>query len=215
MGAVGLLYVGAILFLNGTMLLGWIDAKSAAPLNVFVGVLQVVTPTYLIINADGDATKILAASGLYLFGFTYLYVGWNLLADLDGSGLGMFSLFVAVAAVVYSVINFRAGDPVFGVIWLYWSFLWVLFFLLLARRREELGRYTGAVAAIQGWVTGALPAFLVLTGNLSFIPANTFASILGVFAIVAFGALFFVMHKPTTVSAAGTPVRPPTVSTQH
>ena len=215
MGAVGLLYVGAILFLNGTMLLGWIDAKSAAPLNVFVGVLQVVTPTYLIINADGDATKILAASGLYLFGFTYLYVGWNLLADLDGSGLGMFSLFVAVAAVVYSVISFRAGDPVFGVIWLYWSFLWVLFFLLLARRREELGRYTGAVAAIQGWVTGALPAFLVLTGNLSFIPANTFASILGVFAIIAFGALFFVMHKPTTVSAAGTPVRPPTVSTQH
>ena len=31
MGAVGLLYVGAILFLNGAMLLGWIDAKSAAP----------------------------------------------------------------------------------------------------------------------------------------------------------------------------------------
>lgn len=215
MGAVGLLYVGAILFLNGTMLLGWIDGKSAAPLNVFVGVLQVVTPTYLIINADGDATKILAASGLYLFGFTYLYVGWNLLADLDGSGLGMFSLFVAVAAVVYSVINFQAGDPVFGVIWLYWSFLWVLFFLVLARRRDGLGRYTGAVAAIQGGVTGALPAFLLLTGNLTFIPANTFAIILGVFAIVAFGALFFGMHKPTTVSAAGTPVRPPTVSTQH
>ncbi len=52
MGAVGLLYVGAILFLNGAMLLGWIDGKSAAPLNVFVGFLQVVTPTYLIINAD-------------------------------------------------------------------------------------------------------------------------------------------------------------------
>ena len=82
MGAVGLLYVGAILFLNGTMLLGWIDGQSAAPLNVFVGFLQVLTPTYLIINADGDASKILAASGLYLFGFTYPYVRWNLLEVL-------------------------------------------------------------------------------------------------------------------------------------
>ena len=202
MGAVGLLYVGAILFLNGAMLLGWIDGKSAAPLNVFVGFLQVVTPTYLIINADGDATKILAASGLYLFGFTYLYVGWNLLADLDGSGLGMFSLFVAVAAVVYSVISFQAGDPVFGVIWLYWSFLWLLFFLLLARRRDGLGRYTGAVAAIEGWVTGALPAFLLLTGHLDFLAARTFAIILGLFAVVVFGALYFRMRQTTTTAAA-------------
>ena len=172
MGAVGLLYVGAILFLNGTMLLGWVDPKSAAPLNIFVGVLQVITPTYLIINADGDATKILAASGLYLFGFTYLYVGWNLLGNLDGTGLGMFSLFVAVSAVVYSIISFDASDPVFGVIWLYWAFLWSLFYLLLGRKQDGLGRYTGAVAAIQGIVTGALPAFLLLTGRFDFIAAN-------------------------------------------
>ena len=206
MGAVGLLYVGAILFLNGTMLLGWIDAKSAAPLNVFVGVLQVITPTYLIINADGDATKILAASGLYLFGFTYLYVGWNLLANLDGTGLGMFSLFVAVAAVVYSIISFDAGDPVFGVIWLYWAFLWSLFYLLLGRKKDGLGRYTGAVAAIQGGVTGALPAFLLLTGRLDFLAARTFAIILALFAVVVFGALFFTMRQPTaTVVAAPSP----------
>ncbi len=205
MGSVGLLYVGAILFVNGTMLLGWIDGKSAAPLNVFVGILQVVTPTYLIINADGDVKKILAASGLYLFGFTYLYVGWNLLGNLDGTGLGMFSLFVAIAAVVYSIINFNAGDPVFGVIWLYWAFLWLLFFLLLGRRLEALGKYTGAVAAIEGWVTGALPAFLLLTGHLDFLAARTFATILAVFAVVAFGALFFVMRQPATARTAEAP----------
>jgi hypothetical protein len=28
--SVGLLYVGAVLFINGIMLLGWLDAKSAA-----------------------------------------------------------------------------------------------------------------------------------------------------------------------------------------
>lgn len=202
MGAVGLLYVGAILFLNGTMLLGWIDDKSAAPLNVFVGLLQVVTPTYLIINADGDMTQILGAAGLYLFGFTYLYVAWNLLGNLDGSGLGMFSLFVAIAAVVFSAISFDAGDPVFGVIWLYWAYLWLLFFYLLARKRDGLGRYTGAVAAIQGWVTGALPAFLILTGRIADIDANTLAIVLAVFGVVVFGGLFFTMRQPTAAAAA-------------
>jgi hypothetical protein len=200
MGAVGLLYVGAILFLNGTMLLGWIDSKSAAPLNVFVGLLQVVTPTYLIINADGDMTKILGASGLYLFGFTYLYVAWNLLGNLDGTGLGMFSLFVAIAAIVYSAISFNADDPVFGVIWLYWAFLWLLFFYLLARKRDGLGRYTGAVAAVEGWVTGAIPAFLILTGRINDVSATVYASVLAVFGVVVFAALFFVMRKPTVAA---------------
>lgn len=198
MGAVGLLYVGAILFLNGTMLLGWIDAKSAAPLNVFVGLLQVVTPTYLIINADGDMTQIIGAAGLYLFGFTYLYVAWNLLGNLDGSGLGMFSLFVAIAAVVFSVISFNAEDPVFGVIWLYWAYLWLLFFTLLARKRDGLGRYTGAVAAIEGWVTGAIPAFLIISGRIADIDAHTLAIVLAVFGVVVFGALFFTMRQPDT-----------------
>ena len=207
MGAVGLLYVGAILFLNGTMLLGWVDARSAAPLNVFVGALQVITPTYLIISADGDETKILAASGLYLFGFTYLYVAWNLLGDLDGTGLGMFSLFVAAAAVVYSIISFDAADPVFGVIWLYWAFLWSLFFLLLGRKQAGLGRYTGAVAAIQGGVTGALPAFLLLTGHLDVIAARTFATILAVFGVVVFAVLFFLMRQPRATFVA--PARSP------
>jgi len=202
MGAVGLLYVGAILFLNGTMLLGWIDGKSAAPLNIFVGLLQVVTPTYLIINANGDMKQILAASGLYLFGFTYLYVACNLMWGLDGSGLGMFSIFVAVAAVVFSAISFDAGDPVFGVIWLYWAYLWLLFFLLLARKRDGLGKYTGAVAAIEGWTTGAIPAFLLLTGRYGDFDPNTLAIIYAVFGVVVFGALFFKMREPTVAVSA-------------
>ena len=96
MGSVGLLYVGAVLAINGLMLLGFVEARAAAPLNLFVGALQVVTPTFLIFTAGGDEATILAASGLYLFGFTYLYVGINLLAGLDGTGLGWFSAFVAL-----------------------------------------------------------------------------------------------------------------------
>ena len=88
MASVGLLYVGAVLFLNGVMLLGWVDARSAAPLNLFVGALQVITPTYLIFTAAETPTSSSKASGLYLFGFTYLYVASTCSAGLDGTGLG-------------------------------------------------------------------------------------------------------------------------------
>lgn len=205
MGSVGLLYVGAILFLNGCMLLGWIDAKSAAPLNIFVGALQVVTPTYLIFTADGDTAQILGASGLYLFGFTYLYVAINLLANLDGTGLGFFSLFVAVCAIAYSAIAFNDQDYAFGVIWLYWAYLWGLFYVLLGRRKESLGRYTGAVAAIQGWVTGAIPAFLLLTGRWADLNNATVAIVLAVFGVVVFLALLGLARKPAAPAPSATP----------
>lgn len=201
MGSVGLLYVGAILFLNGCMLLGWVNGKSAVPLNIFVGVLQVVTPTYLIFTANGDTAQILGASGLYLFGFTYLYVAYNLWNDLDGTGLGFFSLFVAVCAVAYAAIAFNDQDYAFGVIWLYWAFLWLLFFLLLGKGKDGLGRYTGAVAAIQGWVTGAIPAFLLLTGRWADLSNTTVAVVLAIFGVVAFGALFPVMRAKAAAAA--------------
>ena len=79
MASVGLLYVGAVLFINGIMLLGWLDAKSAAPMNFFVGGLQVLTPTFIIFTANGDQNTILAASGLYVS-----IHGGRALASADG-----------------------------------------------------------------------------------------------------------------------------------
>jgi putative amide transporter protein len=187
MASVGLLYVGAVLIINGLMLLGFVEARSAAPLNLFVGALQVLTPTYLIFTAGGDTTTILAASGIYLFGFTYLYVGINLLAGLDGTGVGWFSAFVAVAAVVYSGLNFfyfTPSDPGFGAIWLYWAVLWALFWVVLALKREAFTRYTGAVAVVAGVVTAAIPAFLLLTGEWAD-NVNRWAVVLGVVEVVS------------------------------
>lgn len=208
MGSVGLFYVGVVLFINGLMLLGKVDGKAAAPINLFVGALQVVTPTYLIFTANGDPAKVLAASGLYLFGFTYLYVGIGLLAGLDSTGVGYFSLFVAVAAVGFSWVNFTiANDPAFGVIWLYWAALWALFFVLLGLKREGLTRYTGAVTAVEGWVTCAIPAFLLLTDNWSGGPGT--ATVLAVFGVVMFVGLVPLTrhHHRHDRPTAGTPDR--------
>jgi hypothetical protein len=203
MGSVGLLFVGAVLFINGIMLLGWVDAKSAAPINFFVGGLQIITPTYLIFTANGNTDTILSAAGLYLFAFTYLYVGLNLTFNLDGTGLGYFCLFVAISALVYSALNFfHFNDPGFGVIWLYWAFLWALFFVVLGLKRESLSRYTGAVCAIQGWVTAWIPAFLLLTGRYNDYK-NPLTIALAVFAVVVFGGLYVRMrHAQTPVAPA-------------
>ncbi|MDN5860010.1 MAG: AmiS/UreI family transporter [Pseudonocardia sp.] len=201
MGAVGLFFVGAVLFINGVMLLGWVDARSAVPMNFFVGGLQLVTPTYLIFTANGDADTILSAGALYMFAFTYLYVAVNITFDLDGTGLGYFCLFVVLSALVYSGLNFfRFGDPGFGVIWLHWAFLWLLFFLLLGLKWESLGRYTGAVCAIQGWITGWIPALLLLTGSYAAV-AGTLAVALAVFGVVVFGGLYVWLGRPDALAS--------------
>lgn len=204
MGNVGLLYVGAVLFVNGVMLLGWVEARSAAPMNLFVGALQVITPTYLIFTADGDTNQILGASGLYLFGFTYLYGAFTILARLDSTGGGFFYGFVAICALVFAGLNFWRegfGDDAFGVIWLYWAFLWTLFFLLLGLKKDGITKYTGAVCAIQGIVTGLIPAFLLLTGNWTD-NVDSYAVALGVFAVVVFGGLYAVLRERVPPSLA-------------
>jgi len=90
-------------------------------------------------------------------------VGLNLLTGADSTGVGYYSLFVAIYALGFSCVNFRiVHDRPLGVIWLYWSFLWFLFFLLLGLKRDHLTAYTGWVTAVEGWVTAAIPAFLIL-----------------------------------------------------
>jgi hypothetical protein len=204
MGPVGLLYVGAVLFLNGLMLLGKVEPRATGIFNLFVGALQVITPTVLILASRGDSATILGASGIYLFGFTYLYVGIGLLGGFDTTGVGYFSLFVAVAALGYSFANFRVlNDPPFGVIWLYWSFLWFLFFVLLGLKRDRITTYTGWVTAIQGWVTAAIPAFLILTGYWE---SSIFTAILlAVFGVVVFTALWPLSQKGLTPAGAPRP----------
>jgi len=216
-GPVGLLYVGAVLFLNGVMILGRVDAKAAAVFNLFVGTLQVLTPTFLIFTAGGNPDVILNASGIYLFGFTYLYVGITLLAGLDSTGVGWFSLFVAGAACAYSFANFKIlDDRPFGVIWLYWAFLWFLFFLVLGLKLDGLTNYTGWVTAIEGIVTAAVPAFLILSGYWADWSQYTLAwTLAGVGIAMAVLLIPFtrprmratppVTAQPTPAAAAGNP----------
>lgn len=204
MSDVGLLYVGAVLVLNGLVLLGRVDARAAVPLNLFVGTLQVIVPTYLIMTADGP-DAILAASGTSLFG-TYLYVGLGHLMRLDGTGLGWFSLFIAGCALVFFLQLTRFDDPAFAVIWLQWAFLWALFFVVLGLGRAHLARYTGAVAIVQGVSTATVPAFLRLTGTWEQLQGPA-ALVLAVGGLVVFTALYPRMTRAVPAVDRAVPAR--------
>lgn len=86
---------------------------------------------------------------------------------------------------------------------LYGSFLWLLFYLLLGRGNQGIGRYTGAVSAVQGWVTGAIPAAVLLTGYWGRNDALT-ATILAIFGVVVFVGLYI----PLRPKGARTPAAP-------
>lgn len=132
-----------------------------------VGVLQVFTPTYLIIVAAGNGDAVFAASGIYLFGFTFLWVGINALKGYSNRGFGWYALLVSLCALVYAAESFtRAGDAGFGVVWLLWAVLWFLFFLVLGAGREVLGPATGVYTVVVGAVT-TIVALAVLLNSWS------------------------------------------------
>jgi hypothetical protein len=212
MSAIGLIYCGAVLFVNAMMLLGRVDPRSAAILNLFVGTLQVVTPTVLILRAGADNAALLSASGIYLFGFTFLFVGIVNLTGLPADGIGWYSGFVAAAAVVYSLVNFTSfHDPVFGVIWLAWAALWLEFFGLMALGRESLTRPTGWSLLLLGQVTTTVPAYFILTGHYA--PTATIATLAAIGYAVLFAAAFTLGRRDAVApSAAETAPRPEQVA---
>jgi putative amide transporter protein len=165
MSDVGLMFVGAVLFINGLLLLGKIDAKGAAVFNLFVGALQVAVPFYLIATAP-TTSDILLDSGIFLFGFTYLYVGISNLAGHEPVGLGWYSAWVAILAAAFGITNIvKFHDPTIGLLWLQWSVLWALFFLVLGLGITRLTPVTGWLTLILSFTTCTIPGYLLLLGE--------------------------------------------------
>jgi putative amide transporter protein len=164
MGDAGLLLSGAALFLNSLMLLGKANAKSVAVFNLFIGTLQVIVPFYLIAVSDQNNWTVYSLASIFLFGFTYLYVGLTLWKDLDGTGLGWYSFWVAVLAVIYAAVAYvHFEDIVSALTWLMWAYLWFLFFLSMGMNKK-IDVYIGKVAMVQSWLTLTFPALLSMTG---------------------------------------------------
>jgi len=170
MSSVGLLFVGSVLFLNGLLFLGKADAKSVAVFNLFVGGLQTAVPFYLIATAH-TPNQILGAAGIFLFGFTYLYVGIVNLAGFRSDGIGWYSLWVAALATGFGLTNIlRFHDTPTGLLWLQWAVLWALFWVVLALGVERLTALAGWLTLILSLTTCTIPGFLLLLGDWGRVP---------------------------------------------
>lgn len=162
-----LLYVGAVLFVNGIWLLGHVENREIAIINVFTGVVGLLVAVFAV--AQGDLASVQLAAYVLLFAFTYLWVAYNQYIQASGTGLGWYCLFVAVTAVPVAVITLSEADSIFltwlGINWAAWAVLWFLYFLLLARQRP-IQRFTAYVTTIEGVATAWVPGFLVLNGYI-------------------------------------------------
>ena len=156
---VALLFIGAVLVINGITLTGRIEPKDAAGLNLLVGVLAFLLNMVGIVQATKPPEYFASAGGLF-FAFTYLYLAAVQWFGLKGVGLGWYCLFVAVNAVIYALV---AHDIRLSTMWLAWASLWFLFFVSLGveRKVRYLGAYTIAVGVVTCWV----PGILMLTGR--------------------------------------------------
>lgn len=165
MSDVGLMFVGAVLFVNGLLLLGKIDSKGAAVFNLFVGALQVAIPFYLIATAP-TTSDILLDSGIFLFGFTYLYVGISNLAGHEPVGISWYSAWVAIMAAAFGITNIvKFHDPTLGLLWLQWAVLRGLFWLVLGLGVTRLTKLTGWLTLILSFTTCTIPGYLLLLGE--------------------------------------------------
>ena len=158
---VNLLYVGAVLAINGVGRLSKIDGKSLAVMNFFTGGLSVVANAILLTIGDYYA----AATGL-LFGFTYLFIAINSVFDLDGRVLGWFSLFVAINTIPAALISLiKDGDGLFFGIWIAWGVLWLLIFVESVLNRD-LKKTVPVLLILEGVFTAWIPAWLLLQNVL-------------------------------------------------
>lgn len=164
-----LLYVGAVLFLNGLWLLGRIGDKEIWVINVFAGGVTLAIAGYSAFGPGADAASIKGAALTLLFTFTYLWVALNRFNGADGRGLGWFSLFVAITVVPVAFDTLRGATTTwgvwFGLSWAAWAVLWFMYFLLLAMNKPIL-KVTGVMTSVQGILTGWLPGYLLLDGVL-------------------------------------------------
>jgi acid-activated urea channel len=161
-----LLFVGIVLINNGVCTLSNVDKKAAAVMNILTGGLSLFINFTNLVQGNYYA----AGTGL-LFGFTYLFVAFMDIFDLDPLPFAWFSTFVAINAIVFGYVEGIAGSEALGItadwrwaaIWWLWAVLWGTSFVtdILGKK---LGKFVPALQIFEGIVTAWIPGVMILLG---------------------------------------------------
>jgi putative amide transporter protein len=189
-----LLYVGAVLVINGIWLVGqarvasageagataaeshpfFIQGREVAVINVFTGFVGLVAAVTFMVHGNqvGSIDEIRGGGFVLLFAFTYLWVAANAFLNAGGRAFGWYCLFVAITAIPAGIYTFNnaAGNDAsiyLGVAWFAWAVLWFLFFVLLTLDRP-IARLAGAVAILEGIGTAWVFGLLLMLEQISF-----------------------------------------------
>lgn len=209
---VTLLFVGAVLLVNGLVFLDRVTPKSAVAINLLAGALLVGAALPLVLPADTGTSdglaSAVAAGGFALFGFTYLTVATNSMSNAPGEGLGWYCGWASAVALFLSMVHFlQINDSQLAWLWLAWAVLFFAFFLALATPAAQwIGPATGRLTVLQSLSTASIPAALMLTGTWSDTPvfAIAAAQIVVVVIYVLQVASAWQRHKPTATSYRAT-----------
>ena len=164
MGFLGLslLFVGITLVSNGINRFLNTDAKSTAIMNLFTGLILFLGNIIMLAKAGNTMDFQNVASG-FLFGVTYLFIAANYLFKLDLRPFGLFSLFVAIYAVIMAVLSYNI-DFRLTLLWSAWALLWLEGFLelVLKMKLEKIFPYLSIAI---GLFAAFIPAVYMLTNK--------------------------------------------------
>jgi acid-activated urea channel len=161
-----LLFVGIVLINNGMCTLYKVDGKSAAVMNILVGGLSLFINFVSLVQGNYYA----AGTGL-LFCFTYLFVAFSKILNLNPIPFAWFSTFVAINAVVFGTLEGFFGIDALGmsadwrwaVIWYLWAILWGTAFVEDIMKKK-LGKFVPCLQVFEGVVTAWIPGLLMMIG---------------------------------------------------
>ncbi|MDR3248638.1 MAG: hypothetical protein LBT39_07615 [Treponema sp.] len=164
--AIGLLYVGCVLLINGIGALQKIEKKALAIMNFFTGGLYVLIngiSLFSAITGNGDESLYYGIGTSMLFGFTYLFVGCTNWFGLDGRALAWYCFFVGITTIPCSYSSFQAGDLRYGIIWLIWGYLWLLYWLAgVSPKMKTAARLVPGSTIIIAVTTCWVPGYMML-----------------------------------------------------
>jgi hypothetical protein len=212
MGDVALLMTGAVLLMNGLVLLGVAEARSVAVINIWGGLLQTVAPFVLLAQAH-TTLQALAVGPPFLFGLTFLWVGVTTLMDCPQVGIGWYCAWVVPMTMVFAGVSYWTfNDTKFALVWLNYGLLWGLFAGVLGFKREGWVRFTGWSAVFMSFWAVSAVAVLELVDDWTMVPAWAALAATAV-AEVAAGGLALRLPRPApepaTVDAGPSELRVP------
>ncbi len=186
MSSVSLFFIGAVLFVNGLMLLGRVEPKGAAPVNAMVGAVLVVNAARLALPDGADEAALAGAAGFLLFGITYLWVGLNAWTGHDAKGLGWYLAWATGVSIFLGFVAlFDLEDWKLTLLWLLWAILFATFFAVIALERVELAFAAGWLAIMEAFTTASIPGGLGMIDRWDDLPtiwvAAATAAVIGAF----------------------------------